>query len=245
MSINDNSNGIQINAPAGGSIANNNGHGTISSCTINHNSAYNVQVNDDSLGMVFSGCQLFDSYIHVKNSIGIIFVGCEVAPIAFYFENATGTRFSDCVFYTGYGFTVNNNYNSTTSETIWNNNQYLGGAASGSYIGINSVAAANSTLQVAGSFSAAYVAKTANYTATISDYTIECTANTFQVTLPTAVGITGRIYNIVNSGAGTITIGTTSSQTFVNVTATPTTLTLATVGAIAVQSNGANWMKLD
>lgn len=99
-----------------------------------------------------------------------------------------------------------------------------------------------STLDVRGSFSVAYVAKTANYTATVSDHTIECTANTFQVTLPTAVGITGRIYVVVNSGAGTITIGTTSSQTFVNVVATPTTLTLAAVGSYRVQSNGANWM---
>lgn len=87
-----------------------------------------------------------------------------------------------------------------------------------------------------------YVAKSANYTVTNSDETIECTANTFQITLPTAVGIAGRSFIIVNSGAGTITVGTTSSQTFVNVTATPTTLTMATVGTRVVKSNGANWM---
>lgn len=109
-------------------------------------------------------------------------------------------------------------------------------------VGINGYA--TSTFSVNGSVAAAYVAKTGTYTATISDYTIECTANTFTVTLPTAVGITGRIYNIVNSGAGTITIATTSSQTFVNVVATPTTLTMAAVGTITVQSNGANWMQL-
>ena len=107
-----------------------------------------------------------------------------------------------------------------------------------------SVTAATSTLQSGGSFSAAYVAKTATYPITATDYTIECTANSFTVTLPTAVGITGRIYNISNSGAGTITIATTSSQTFINVTATPTTLTLATVGNVTVQSNGANWLQL-
>lgn len=102
-----------------------------------------------------------------------------------------------------------------------------------------------STLDVRGSFSAAYVAKTANYTATVSDYTIECTANTFDVTLPTAVGIAGRVYVVANSGAGTITIKTTSSQTFVNVAATPTTLTLAAVGSYMVQSNGANWLVIN
>lgn len=101
----------------------------------------------------------------------------------------------------------------------------------------------NSSLNTT-SFSTAYVAKTGTYTATGNDHTIECTANTFTVTLPTAVGITGRIYYIVNSGAGTITIGTTSSQTFVNVVATPTTLTMSTVGTTAVQSNGANWLRI-
>lgn len=45
------------------------------------------------------------------------------------------------------------------------------------------------------------------------DSTINCTANSFAVTLPTAVGVTGRIYTIKNSGAGTITVNTTSSQT--------------------------------
>jgi hypothetical protein len=92
-----------------------------------------------------------------------------------------------------------------------------------------------------------YVAKTGTYTATANDHTIDCTSGTFTVTLPTAASITGRQYTIVNSGSGTITLGTTSSQTFVNINATPTTLTLGAVGAAAivsytVESNGANWI---
>lgn len=55
------------------------------------------------------------------------------------------------------------------------------------------------------SISHAYVAKTATYTAA-DDYTIDCTSGTFTVNLPTAVGITGRIYVIKNSGVGVITI---------------------------------------
>lgn len=111
------------------------------------------------------------------------------------------------------------------------------------YVGVN-VTTPTSSLHVAGSFAAGYVAKTTTYTATVSDYTIDCTSGTFTVTLPTAVGCSGRIYNIVNSGAGTITIATTSSQTFVNVTGTPTTLTKAVLGNYMVQSNGANWVVL-
>jgi len=104
-----------------------------------------------------------------------------------------------------------------------------------------------STLNVSGSFALAYVAKTGTYTATANDYLVDCTSGTFTVTLPTAVGITGRIYEIVNTGAGTITIATTSSQTFVNVTATPITLTLLPSAAksIRVVSNGANWIQLN
>lgn len=100
----------------------------------------------------------------------------------------------------------------------------------------------NSTLQVQGSLSLAYVAKTASYTLTISDYTVECTANTFNITLPTAVGIPGRIYNIKNSGTGLITILTTSSQT-VDGNASGV-LVLARRDNLTVQSDGQNWIIL-
>lgn len=102
----------------------------------------------------------------------------------------------------------------------------------------------HATVDVKGSFSTAYVAKTATYPITAADYTIECTSGTFTTTLPTAVGCSGRFYFITNSGAGTITLATTSSQTFANVVATPTTLTIATLTGVVVQSNGANWLKV-
>lgn len=105
-------------------------------------------------------------------------------------------------------------------------------------------ATALSTLQVNGSVQFAYTAQTATYPITANDYAINCTANTFTTTLPTAVGIAGRMYFITNSGAGTITLATTSSQTFANVVATPTTLTLATLTGVVVMSDGANWLKV-
>jgi hypothetical protein len=66
-------------------------------------------------------------------------------------------------------------------------------------------------LQVVGSISGigmkqAYVAKTGAYTATTDDYFIDCTANSFTVTLYAASGNAGRILIIKNSGAGTITV---------------------------------------
>ena len=57
-----------------------------------------------------------------------------------------------------------------------------------------------------------YVSKTTTYTITDADYFIDC-SGTFTVTLPTSVGIAGRIYVVKNSGSGTITVNTTSAQT--------------------------------
>lgn len=86
-----------------------------------------------------------------------------------------------------------------------------------------------------------YVAKTANYTATSSDHTIDCTSGgAFTITLPTAVGITGRIYVIKNSHAnsGIITVATTSSQTIDG----ETTQLVDISNAMMVQSTGSNWI---
>lgn len=94
------------------------------------------------------------------------------------------------------------------------------------------------------SFATAYAAKTSTYPITSTDHTIEATSGTFTTTLPTAVGITGRQYVITNSGSGVLTLATTSSQTFVNVTATPTTLTLNQFNTVIVVSNGANWLRI-
>jgi len=98
-----------------------------------------------------------------------------------------------------------------------------------------------SLLHTAGSFATAYVAKTANYTATISDYTIHFTSGTSTFTLPTAVGITGRIYVVRNDSGNTLTLATTSSQTIDG--AAPGTQATGTVKQY--QSTGANWISLN
>jgi hypothetical protein len=87
-----------------------------------------------------------------------------------------------------------------------------------------------------------YNPKTANYTLGSFDGTVDCTANSFTVTLPTAVGAKGRVYNIKNSGNGVITIATTSSQT-IDGNASGV-LKLVQYDNLTVQSNGANWLIL-
>jgi len=82
------------------------------------------------------------------------------------------------------------------------------------------------------------VNKTGAYGIATTDYIINCTANTFAVTLPTAVGITGQQFVVVNSGSGTITLNTTSSQTISGASSK----SLAQWATYTVVSDGANWI---
>ncbi len=95
-----------------------------------------------------------------------------------------------------------------------------------------------STLHVNGSVTYSYVAKTANYTLTASDYCVNCTSGTFTVTLPTAVGIAGRVYVVKNSGAGVITLDGNGAETIDGAA----TATAAAAASITVMSDGANWI---
>lgn len=84
----------------------------------------------------------------------------------------------------------------------------------------------------------AYVAKTALYTLTATDDVVNGTSGTWTATLPTAVGVTGTEYTVKNTGAGVITVGTTSAQTIDG----STTQTLGQYESITVVSDGANWI---
>lgn len=88
---------------------------------------------------------------------------------------------------------------------------------------------------------AAYVSKTANYTAVIAtDGIIECKTNAFAITLPTAVGVTGQAIVVLNQQtANACTINTTSGQT-VNGAASGTVTVTNT--AVTFASDGANWV---
>ena len=68
--------------------------------------------------------------------------------------------------------------------------------------------------------------------------TINCTGGTFSVNLPTASGIQGRLYVLVNSGTGVITLDPNGAET-INGNAT---ITLAQYISRTVQSDGTNWI---
>lgn len=86
-----------------------------------------------------------------------------------------------------------------------------------------------------------YTAKSGTYAIATTDYTIDCTSGTFTATLPTAVGVAGKVYHIKNSGTGTITVATTSSQTIDGAT---TQVLSDQYTTLTVQSTGANWIIL-
>ena len=85
-----------------------------------------------------------------------------------------------------------------------------------------------------------YSEKTSTYTITTSDSTINCTSGTFTVNLPTAVGITGRVFNIKNTGTGIITIDANGSETIDG----ELTQTVNQWENITIQSTGSNWIIL-
>ncbi len=68
--------------------------------------------------------------------------------------------------------------------------------------------------------------------------TINCTANTFNVNLPTAVGIQGTTYTLVNSGTGVITLDGNGAET-INGTET---IELIQYISKTVQSDNTNWV---
>lgn len=98
-------------------------------------------------------------------------------------------------------------------------------------------------LQVSGSiqgtgFDQAYLARTTAYTATDTDYLIDCTTGTFTVTLPASSGRTGRILIIKNSGTGTITVDGNASETIDGATTYSLSAQWAT---IQIMCDGSNW----
>lgn len=88
----------------------------------------------------------------------------------------------------------------------------------------------------------AVVSKTTTYTAAVSDEVILCSASggAWTLTLPTAVGITGKVYKIKKTDASVnaVTIGTTSSETIDGSTTFPIDIQYT---CVTVVSDGSNW----
>jgi len=95
-------------------------------------------------------------------------------------------------------------------------------------------------IRKSGSLALSYVAKIANYIILLTDYTINCTANSFTVTLPSAISNIGAIYIIKNSGTGIITVNTTLLQTIDG----ELSVLLGTKVSVTLQSTGLSYIIL-
>jgi hypothetical protein len=78
----------------------------------------------------------------------------------------------------------------------------------------------------------------ANYNLGVDNHILNCTANTFTVTLPTAVGRVGKEYTIKNSGSGVITLEGDGTETIDGAL----NQTLNQYDSITVVSDGTNWI---
>ena len=85
-----------------------------------------------------------------------------------------------------------------------------------------------------------YVFKSANYTLTSDDSTIECTDGNFTISLPTSIGIIGKKYNIKNTGSGTITIDAYLTELIDD----ELTQVITNKENLTIQSNGGDWVIL-
>jgi len=79
-----------------------------------------------------------------------------------------------------------------------------------------------------------------SYTATTSDYMIDVTGGTFNVTLPSAVGIQGRLLVVKNNGGGAVTVQPVLGQ---NIDDKPYVI-LGETNSIQLASNGSNWVAI-
>ena len=221
--INKNRNGILMNSGY------NDGHGIISNNDINHNTSYGINLNSLLNGETVSNNHLINNdggnvYLNACRGVTIDggYVDAGAIELAGTFDRFNYIK--DVYSYTT-GFTLI----ATTAQRAWLR-------ISGCMTGTQAFPTYND-----GIVNHAYVAKTGTYTiSAVTDYTIDCTANTFTVTLPTAVGIQGQLFVIKNSGSGTITVDTTSSQTIDG----GSSITITAGSSATLQSNNANYIKL-
>lgn len=142
----------------------------------------------------------------------------------------------------GKNMTVSGNYSfginlDDTTRTLSQNNTM---SVMGGNVGIG-ILTPSSTLESGGSFATNLVSKTANYSLTSLDSIVVCTTNSFDITLPTAVGCIGRQYKIKNNGSGkTITMKTTGGETIDG--SASSVLTLAYLDCMVIVSDGTNWL---
>ncbi len=174
---------------------------------------------------------------------GIEFYGGRVVTAPMAFTGGTSNEFNSKFVNTtdAIGLIVQGNSTQTSDLQQWTNasGTVLNVIDHAGSVGIGT-AAATSTLDVHGSMSLPITTVTSNYTVTATDYTILCnnSGSTIIITLPTAVGIAGRLYVIKRISTKAVTVDGNGSETIDGAA----TASIATqYFSLMLQSNGASW----
>jgi hypothetical protein len=162
-------------------------------------------------------------------------VGTDNTAQAGTFQGGTGS---------GVNLTLKSTSNATKGGILFGNSGY---DEVNNRLGLGTSSPA-SVLDVRGSMALNLVSKTSSYTATTTDNVllVSAASGNLTLTLPTAAGITGRIYTVKRTDsttANTVTVATTSSQTIDG--ATTYTRLWDQNTYVQVISDGANWQMLD
>lgn len=136
------------------------------------------------------------------------------------------------------GFAVNNAAGTTNEHLFFSNGNANINAQNAGFVMVGSASTATSTFQIAGTFAETYTSTATGITLG-THIVVEVTATGQTITLPTAVGISGREYEIKLTASGSCTVNTTASQT---IDASTTYSLSAQYKYVRVQSNGANWI---
>lgn len=124
----------------------------------------------------------------------------------------------------------------------------IGSASDNGYkLEVTGTAKVSGATTIGGTITLPYNLYTSLQTLGATNYNVNLTnaGATYAITLPTAVGVTGKIYRIKQMSGTACTVATTASQHIISLTNTnvePLTLTVG-AGYIEFQSNGTDWIQ--
>lgn len=105
----------------------NSGHGSAVGCHFNHNTNIAIQVDEQTNGYMFSGCQIFYGIVFLYLAGGVFFGNCTFGAVTIRAQGGGKNLLNDN-FITG-GTTMTHNYNSVTSSVTMHNNYRVDGTA--------------------------------------------------------------------------------------------------------------------
>lgn len=149
------------------------------------------------------------------------------------FTNNTGGTFSVTGFSTS---TSSGDYLPLSGGTVYGNTIYTSGLTANT-LNVTGLTQTDGLTSTSGII---FPQKTINstYTATTDDYLIDVSGGTFNVELPSAVGIQGRLLVVKNNGGGAATVYPISGQTIDD----KPYLILSETNSVQLASNGTNWI---